>query len=619
MPLHPPPRHVTPLGDQAVTLSWPDVLNAELPALQLSARRALEAAELVGLRAVVPGFETLSVHYDPRLWRFDEFCSWARDACALAPAVSIAEAPLVEIPVCYDPALGIDLGDVAAHCGLSYEEVIALHSGVEYTVRMIGFAPGFPYLAGLPQELHTPRLATPRLKVPRGTVAIGGAQTGIYSVDSPGGWRLIGQTPVELFDASRERPSLLGAGDRVKFKPISRAEYEACSKAMLNFSLPGVSVLGAMPTALGGHVNDEIAPDSCPPRAVGMAPARSGRGTPATIRVLRGSAGMTVQERRRWNWLASGVPVSGAIDCAAQRVANLLVANEPDDAVLEVSLAFGELEFVREALIAVTGADLGAAVDGNPLPLGRPVAVRAGAKLSFGSARIGCRAYLAVAGGIDTPEVLGSRSTDVRSQLGGVLGRALAAGDELPVGEPSELVVRVMQRLASEAALGAPRWFVPLEGLGSIDEPTIRFLRGAQFEWLTAESQLALVTELFSILPASDRTGLRLGRPGLGGPSLTYSTQRELASTGVAVGTIQLPASGDPIVLLNDGPPTGGYAQIAHVIGVDLSKLAQVRPGRAVRLQEVSIAEVERLRGSKWREEIEQEIGIGLALQELVR
>ncbi len=483
---HSPPPHVTPLGDQAVTLSWPDLLDAELPAVLHAARQAIEAAELIGLRAVVPGFETLTLHYDPRVWGIDGFSSWARDACALAPAVSLAEAPLVEIPVCYDPSLGIDLADVAAHCGLSCEEVIALHSGAEYTVRMIGFAPGFPYLAGLPEALHTPRLATPRVKVPRGAVAIGGAQTGIYSVESPGGWRLIGRTPLEMFDVSRDTPSLLQAGDRGKFKPISRGELEAW-------------------------------PQESPTQA------RWGRGTPATIRVLRGGAGMTVQERPRWDWLAVGVPVSGAIDLAAQRVANLVVANEPDAAVLEVTLAFGELEFLRAELIAVMGADLGAMLDGNPLPLGRPVRVEAGARLWFGSTRAGCRAYLAIAGGITTPEVLGSRSTDVRSQLGGVSGRALAAGDELPVGEPSELALRVMQRLANGAA---PRWFVSSGDLESRELPTIRFLRGAQFEWLTGESQRALVTEPFTVSPASDRTGLRLH-----GPGLTFHTQRELAST----------------------------------------------------------------------------------------
>lgn len=600
MPLHSTPPHITPLGDQAVTLSWPHVSDEELPALLLAARQAIEAAELVGVRAVVPGFETLTVHYDPRVWGLDGFSSWVREACALAPEISLVDAPPVEIPVCYDPEFGIDLVDVAAHCGLSVDEVIALHSSAEYTVRMIGFAPGFPYLAGLPQELQMPRLATPRVKVPRGTVAIGAAQTGIYSVESPGGWRQIGQTPVELFDVARGTPSLLKAGDRVRFRVISREEF-AVQKS-------------AMPTALRGHVDDSMTQSSCTPRAVGTAPARSGWGTQATvvgaIRVVRGGAGMTVQERGRWNWLASGAPVSGAIDAAAQRVANLLVANEPDDAVLEVTLAFGELEFLQAALIAVTGGDLGATVDGNPLPLGRPVAVSAGAKLAFGAARAGCRAYVGIAGGIDTPEVLGSRSTDVRSQLGGVMGRALAAGDELPVGEPSERALRVMQRLAS----GTARWFVPMDGINSIDELTIRFLRGAQFEWLTAESRQALVGDSFQILPASDRTGLRLC-----GPRLMFATQRELASTGVAVGTIQLPMGGDPIVLLNDGPPTGGYAQIAHVIGVDLPKLAQVRPGGAVRFVEVTMVEVEHLRGLQLREEIQQEIGIGLALEELAR
>ncbi len=594
MPLHNSPPHVTPLGDQAVTLSWPEVVDADLPAVLLSARRAIEAAEMVGLRAVVPGFETLSVHYDPRLWRVEDVSSWVREACALAPAVSLNDAPLVEIPVCYDPEFGLDLGDVVAHCRLTIDKMIALHSGAEYTVRMIGFAPGFPYLAGLPRELHMPRLATPRVKVPRGTVAIGGGQTGIYSVESPGGWRLIGRTPVELFDASRERPSLLAAGDRVKFRAISREEFE----------VPSTSTAGLFKKGTGTRRQElELTTDRTRPRASPLFEQQ------ATVLVLRGGAGMTVQERRRWNWLASGVAVSGAIDSAAQRLANLLVANQADDAVLEVTLAFGELEFLRDALIAVTGGDLvRRLMEIHYHWVGRWPFVRGRGWRLVPPALVAGRTWRS-RGGLIRRKCWGAGVRMCGRKWGACRGELLAAGDELPVGEPSELAVRVMQRLACDAA----QWFVPLEGLDSIGEPTIRFLRGAQFEWLTTASQLALVTEPFQILPASDRTGLRLR-----GPSLTFQTQRELASTGVAVGTVQLPASGDPIVLLNDGPPTGGYAQVAHVIGADLPKLAQVRPGEAVRLKEVTMAEVEELRVSQWREEIQQEMGIELALRELV-
>jgi inhibitor of KinA len=139
-------------------------------------------------------------------------------------AAAVPEGRLVILPVLYGGEQGPDLDFVARHHQLSVEEVIALHSGPEYLVYMIGFAPGFPYLGGLPERLATPRLEKPRLSVPKGSVGIGGAQTGVYSVDSPGGWRLIGRTPVPLYDPRKDPPALLQAGDRVRFRPVTAAE-----------------------------------------------------------------------------------------------------------------------------------------------------------------------------------------------------------------------------------------------------------------------------------------------------------------------------------------------------------------------------------------------------------
>jgi inhibitor of KinA len=136
-------------------------------------------------------------------------------------------APVIEIPVCYDGEFAPDLGDVALHAGLPADEIIRRHSSADYRVSCVGFTPGFPFLSGLPAELATPRRSTPRKEIPEGAVAIGGAQTGVYPRKSPGGWNVIGRTPLRLFDVRREPPALFHAGDHARFRKISREEFDA--------------------------------------------------------------------------------------------------------------------------------------------------------------------------------------------------------------------------------------------------------------------------------------------------------------------------------------------------------------------------------------------------------
>jgi inhibitor of KinA len=148
---------------------------------------------------------------------------------ALRDLPDAAELPSrrVEVPVCYDEDLAPDLRDVARHVGLSADEVVRLHAGATYVVRFLGFSPGFPYLAGLPERLAMPRLERPRVRVPAGSVAIAGGQAGVYPQATPGGWRVVGRTPLRLFDADREPPALLRMGDLVRFVPVPRARFDA--------------------------------------------------------------------------------------------------------------------------------------------------------------------------------------------------------------------------------------------------------------------------------------------------------------------------------------------------------------------------------------------------------
>jgi KipI family sensor histidine kinase inhibitor len=216
-----------PLGEAALLLRFGDTLNVELARHVQSFARGLRASAPPGVLDLVPAYASLAVHFDPLQIDLDAVAAWVRARLREGDGGrSARDGRSIEIPVCYGGDYGPDLADVAAHAGLSEEAVIALHSGSDYVVAMIGFLPGFPYLLGLDPRLAMPRLSTPRPDVRAGAVGIGGAQTGIYPQQSPGGWRLIGRTPEQLFDSSRVEPSLLQPGDRVRFVAIAPLDFK---------------------------------------------------------------------------------------------------------------------------------------------------------------------------------------------------------------------------------------------------------------------------------------------------------------------------------------------------------------------------------------------------------
>lgn len=225
---------ITPLGDSALLVELGDAISESTHRRVQAAWRALAAEPLPGVSEAVPAYTTVTVFYDP--WRVvqagapeGEIVSWlsARviERIKDPPKSAKVKSRQVEIPVCYGGEFGPDLARVAAHTKLSPEAVIKKHSAAKYLVHLIGFAPGFPYLGGLPKELVTPRHARPRMEVPAGSVGIGGEQTGIYPQATPGGWNLIGRTPLRLFRPEANPPVLLQAGDEVRFKPVTPEEF----------------------------------------------------------------------------------------------------------------------------------------------------------------------------------------------------------------------------------------------------------------------------------------------------------------------------------------------------------------------------------------------------------
>jgi inhibitor of KinA len=214
-----------PSGDTALLVEFGDRVDRQLSALVLALDERLAAANLPGVIETVPTLRSLTIHYDPAVTTHEALRARIRPMLAGLEGRS-AHGRSWTIPVCYDPALGPDIDDVAKRAGRAAKAVAELHASVRYRVYTLGFLPGLPYMGDLPEALHLPRRENPRTAVPPGSVAIATTMTTIYPLESPGGWHLIGRTPVRLFDASREPPVLLAPADDVMFKPISLAEFE---------------------------------------------------------------------------------------------------------------------------------------------------------------------------------------------------------------------------------------------------------------------------------------------------------------------------------------------------------------------------------------------------------
>jgi biotin-dependent carboxylase-like uncharacterized protein len=435
-----------------------------------------------------------------------------------------SDRPVVDVPVEYGGAGGPDLDAVAAVNGLSPADVIARHTAHDYRVFMIGFLPGFAYLGSVDAAIAAPRHASPRLRVPPGSVGIAGQQTGIYPQASPGGWQIIGRTTARPFDARRPSPSLLAPGDRVRFVAVP-------------------------PGTLGSFDAAWAAPEP---------PAEDTRGGARAVRVEQPGLMTTVQDGGRWGHQHEGVPVSGAMDCASLRDANRAVGNPPHAAALEVTLGGVALRMEHGGSLAAAGADLNATLDGRRLPLATPVSHAAGSLVRFDSRGRGARAYLALDGGLAVAACLGSRATDLTSGLGGLGGRRLRADDRIPVGEPAPTPARASSASRQVPAGGA----------------RVRVMPGPHDEWFPPEALDLLCRTRYAITPESNRMGYRLR-----GAEPLPRDPREMVSDATCAGGLQVPPSGQPILLMADRQVTGGYPIVATVITADLPVVGQLAPG----------------------------------------
>jgi antagonist of KipI len=298
-----------------------------------------------------------------------------------------------------------------------------------------------------------------------------------------------------------------------------------------------------------------------------------------TVRIARAGLLTTVQDLGRLGHQHEGVPEGGAMDTHAMRLANLLVGNDDGAAVLEATLSGPTLVFERDTMFAIGGAEFGARLDDEPVPLWRSRHAKAGATLELGAARTGCRAYIALAGGIDVPTVLGSRSTYLPAAFGGFHGRALRAGDVLPLGASREQSAGAASGSRAVARASIPRY-----------ERALRVIPGEHLARLTGGARETMFASDLTVSPQSDRMGYRLQ-----GVVLEASGLPEVLSAAVTMGTIQLPRDGAPIVLMADRQTTGGYPRLGQIATVDLGAAAQLRPGATVRFEEISLHDAQRL------------------------
>ena len=291
-----------------------------------------------------------------------------------------------------------------------------------------------------------------------------------------------------------------------------------------------------------------------------------------SIEVLHPGLLTTVQDLGRTGYQRFGVSVSGAVDPRSAAVANILAGNPDGEAVLECTVLGPQLRFDAPAVIAVTGADLGPTLDGVPAENYRALRVQAGQTLRFTGPKCGCRAYLAVSGGLDVPEVMGSRSTYMKAKIGGWHGRKLEKGDVLPLRAPGTEPKALENRALAPEFRGR-------------SEYTLRVVMGPQDNAFTPGGVSAFLSGVYTVTPEFDRMGCRME-----GPEIEHNGSADILSDGIAFGAVQVPDSGQPIVMLADRQTTGGYTKIANVISADFRLLGQLKSGDRVRFEKVSLA-----------------------------
>ncbi|WP_432561590.1 5-oxoprolinase subunit B/C family protein [Kineococcus sp. SYSU DK003] len=507
-----------PVSDTAVMV--------ELAGLDQTTRlfTALTAADLPGVREVVPAARTIVVVFDPRATSPAELVEELRTVRPSSEVASGGRSVTVEVR--YD---GQDLAEVAGLLGCSAEELVRRHQTATWTVAFTGYAPGFGYLVGDDELFDVPRRPSPRTRIPAGSVGLAGKFSGVYPRESPGGWQLIGRTDAVMWDIDRDPPALFAPGTTVRFQQADRDL---------------VSLRETRPEPVASEFS---------------------------LEVVSPGVQLLLQDPGRPGHLAEGVAPSGAADRGALRTANRAVGNHPGTAALELAGGGAVLRFSGAGVLALAGAGVDAslrATDGTrvPVPAVRPVAVEDGDELRLGAQHAGLRTVVAVRGGFAAPAALGSLATDT---LSGVGPRPLTAGDRLALHGPAA---------APHAVDPGPHPAAELPRSGQVVE--LEVVLGPRTDWFTPAALGTLTSQEWEVTARSDRVGLRLA-----GSPLERLREGELPSEGAVTGAIQVPPDGQPVLFGPDHPLTGGYPVIGAVVDADLDLVGQLPPGARVRFR----------------------------------
>jgi KipI family sensor histidine kinase inhibitor len=509
------------------------------------------AKDIAGVLEVLPTYCSVSIYFDEAICQISLLKDLAQKALQKSEeekTESTDSARTITIPVCYeDQEFAPDLEKVALHAKLSKEEVIKLHSSSDYLIYMMGFLPGFPYLGGMNPRLKTPRLETPRTKIPAGSVAIGGAQTGLYPVESPGGWNIIGRTPLRLFDVERKPFFLYEAGDKIRFLPITREEFE-------NFD----ESLWLAQVADKSEASIETSDDAADSKEV----YECGGG----IKILEPGLLTSIQDSGITGFQKYGIGQSGAMDQTSFALANQICGNEKNAACLETTLAGPSIRFVTACDFAITGAVFeNATLDGMRIEMNKKISAKAGSLLSCGFASKGLRSYIAFSGGLLVPKVFRSSSTNLKSKIGGYMGRKLQADDQLAIGINKKNPLLVPDNKSTEG-------FTENKDVLLLD-----CIKSSQFDFFQEKIVKKFTDSIYTVSAESDRMGIRFTGPGL------ECGKTDIISDAIPFGAVQITSAGLPVVMAADRQTTGGYAKIACVKKSAMYRLAQALPGTKVR------------------------------------
>lgn len=533
------PPKIYPLSETAIVVEWGHRIDDALHRQVVQLNHALLKFPFEGLVETVPAYASLTVFYQPEQLTnhgaspFLQVKRHLENLLNQSAEVTFETPRLVKIPVCYDESLGYDLNEMAETKDISQENLIQLHQQKTYRVYMMGFLPGFAYLGPVDNTIACARKASPRAKVEAGSVGIAGNQTGIYPLDSPGGWQIIGRTPLRMFEPEKSNPFLLKTGDQVQFYTIDLKTFQQWPH--------------------------DAAPATPPDPAAAL----------PDVLVLKSGPYATLQDLGRPGFRASGVPLSGAIDQAAHCAANALVGNETNAASIECTMGGLQLLFQKPAVVALSGAGKGF-VNKKEIPFYQPLEIAPQDVLEIRFQPPGLRTYVAVQGGFQGEKILGSQSACPLIGIGALLqkdsGLMIGRGDTIPNHQVS---------------------FPP-----PATSPTnaVRVMPGPEFDWMSPGSQVQFFEQPFSLSRRCDRMGSHL----IAEP-LALQQTREMCSTAVAPGTIQLTPGGQLILLMNDCQTTGGYPRVGQVAAVDLPRVAQLIPGETIHFQHIGPSEAEAL------------------------